>query len=229
MNDELLEKSKKITKAFIALFLFLSSSSIQLLLLKLLHIDIKNITYKEAIPLSCVTSAIIAVILILIYLGDLKKEWKIFKKKLTDNLDTAFKYWLVGFGVMVISNLIINYVLHAGVANNEESVQKMIDRSPLLLLISAGFIAPINEEIVFRKTFKDNIKNKYIFVLVTGLFFGYLHVMDSTTFKQFLYIIPYSSLGISFAMAYYKTDSIFTSMSMHMFHNTVFTLLSILA
>ena len=166
--------------------------------------------------------------LILLYKNDLKNEWKIFKKDLSNNIDTGFKWWLIGLIGMVIFNIIISFILNAGQAENEQIVQKMIDTLPYLFIISAGVFAPINEEIIFRKVFKDNIKNELIFVLVAGFIFGYLHVSGASSIEQFLYIIPYSSLGISFAIMYNKTNTVFTSISMHMFHNTLLTILSII-
>ena len=154
---------------------------------------------------------------------------KIFKDNLSENIDVGIKYWLLGLVGMMVSNLILNVVLNAGQAENEELVQKMIDTMPYLLLISAGILAPITEELVFRKAFKDNIKNKIIFPIVAGLVFGYLHVAGASSLVQFLYIIPYSSLGIACAVTYNKTNTVFTSISMHMFHNIALTLLSILA
>ena len=124
--------------------------------------------------------------------------------------------------------MIYNFIISFYQATNEQAVQKMISAMPYLLIVSAGILAPINEEILFRKVFKDNIKNKIIYILVSGIFFGYMHVTSATTIPQFLYIIPYSSLGIAFAVMYSKTDSVFTSMTMHMFHNTILTILSII-
>ena len=67
-----------------------------------------------------------------------------------------------------------------------------------------------------------------IFILVSGIFFGYMHVAGSTSLTQWLYIIPYSSLGISFAIMYNKTNTVFTSITIHSIHNTILTILSIL-
>ena len=64
---------------------------------------------------------------------------------------------------------------------------------------------------------------------VAGIVFGYLHVADASGLLQFLYIIPYSSLGVAFAVMYNKTNTVFTSISMHMFHNLALTILSIIA
>ena len=66
----------------------------------------------------------------------------------------------------MISNFVISFLLNASQATNEQMVQKMISAMPYLLIISAGIIAPINEEILFRKVFKDNIKNKIICIFL---------------------------------------------------------------
>jgi len=85
------------------------------------------------------------------------------------------------------------------------------------------------EELVFRKAFKDAIKNKWLFIIISGLIFGGMHVVGSyTTITDLLFIIPYSCLGFAFAAAYYNTDTIFTSITLHMIHNTILTVTSIL-
>ena len=86
------------------------------------------------------------------------------------------------------------------------------------------------EEIVFRKCFKKAFPNKWIFIILSALVFGSLHVITTMTSPlELLYIIPYGALGASFAMMYQKTGTIYTSVAMHMFHNTALTILSILA
>ena len=129
---------------------------------------------------------------------------------------------------MMISNILITIIFQAGGASNEQQVQKMIQTAPLFMFVNAGFIAPINEELLFRKNFRNIFKNNLIFILISGIFFGYLHVTSATSIGQLAYIIPYSSLGISFAIMYCKTNTVFTSISMHMMHNTILTLFSIL-
>lgn len=220
------KKHINLLKGIFSFILFFSSSYISQLLIIILNF--KKLTVKDAVIINFLSSLIIALILILIYRKDLVKEFKIYKRNLSTNVDIGIKYWLIGLGFMMVSNIIINILFKAGQATNEQAVQKMISAMPYLLLISAGILAPINEEILFRKVFKDNIKNKVICILVSGILFGYMHVISATTISQFLYIIPYSSLGIAFAIMYSKTDTVFTSMSMHMFHNTILTILSII-
>ena len=66
-------------------------------------------------------------------------------------------------------------------------------------------------------------------MIVSGLLFGALHVITQiTSLYDYLYIIPYSALGIAFAITNYKTNNVFPSIFTHMIHNGVITLMSIL-
>ena len=74
---------------------------------------------------------------------------------------------------------------------------------------------------IFRKGFKKAFPNKYLFVILSGVIFGLLHVVSAKTLLEALYIIPYSSLGIAFAITYYKTDTVFSSIFVHILHNSI--------
>lgn len=217
---------KELLKGILIFILFYFSSLFQLIPITLFNI---KRTTSNSIILSTFSNICLLIILIIIYRRELIKEFKLFKKNLLENLDTGIKYWLIGLLVMMISNIIITYILGLNQAQNEQAVQKMINKMPIMMLITAGFIAPITEEITFRKTFKNMFLNKYLFIILSGLVFGSMHVITSYSNPlELLYIIPYGSLGMAFAAMYYKTDTIYTSISMHMLHNTILTLVSIL-
>lgn len=217
---------KELLKGILIFILFCFSSLFQLIPITLFNI---KRTTSNSIILSTFSNICLLIILIIIYRRELIKEFKLFKKNLLENLDTGIKYWLIGLLVMMISNIIITYILGLNQAQNEQAVQKMINKMPIMMLITAGFIAPITEEITFRKTFKNIFLNKYLFIILSGLVFGSMHVITSYSNPlELLYIIPYGSLGMTFATMYYKTDTIYTSISMHMLHNTILTLVSIL-
>ena len=153
------------------------------------------------------------------------KDFKDFFKDFFKNFENAFKYWIIGFIIMIISNVIIIYIAKAGIGGNEEEVRNLIDLSPLYMIFRVSIYAPLTEELIFRKSIKDFIKNKWIYVIVSGCLFGSLHVLPSLTtpinFTDLLYLIPYCSLGIAFAYSYYKSDNIFSTISMHAIHNTL--------
>ncbi len=227
---------KNIMKGLLCIYLFFETVWIQRFLIYIFHIE--KITDSVRTILNFSSNIIFCVFLIFMFRKELIKEFKIYKKKLSDNIDIGIKYWLIGITFMMLSNIIITLVLGASQANNEQAVQKMITAYPLLMVLNAGIIGPINEEILFRKCFKNVFKKKWLFILSSGIFFGFLHVSGSIAtmlytpsfevFKQCLFIIPYSCLGLSFATMYYKTDSIYTSIFMHMCHNTILTIISIL-
>ncbi len=163
-------------------------------------------------------------ILILIFNRTLIKQYYDFKKNWKKYMIFTIKCWAIGLGIMMFSNLIINFFIFDGntIAGNEEEVRNMLIKYPVYGLFSAVLLAPIAEEIVFRLNFKKLFNNAIVFSIVTGLLFGGLHlVTDFNSIKDLCYIIPYSALGIAFGYAYYKNNNIFSTMIMHAFHNAV--------
>ena len=213
----------------VAFLIFYFSAYFQLIPILLFNMDLNNITGAQNVMLSSFSNCVLLIILFLIFRKDLIEEWKRFRKNFLENIDIGIKYWLVGLGIMMISNIIITFVVNLGQAANEQAVQSMISSLPWLMLINAGLIAPCTEEIIFRKGFKKAFPNKWLFIILSAIVFGALHVVTSMTSPiELLYIIPYGALGAAFAYMYQKTDTIFTSITMHMFHNTALILLSIL-
>ena len=195
----------------------------------LILLKIKTISGALAVILNTMKNVILAGILFIVYRKDLLREWDIFKANAVDNLDTGTKYWFLGLVGMIVSNTLINLLFKTGAAGNEQAVQSYINYLPWLMLINAGIIGPFCEEIVFRKAFKDVFKNKWAFVIMSGFVFGLLHVIGSyNSWVDILFIFPYGFLGSAFAMAYYETDTIFTSYFLHFFHNTILILSSII-
>lgn len=220
---------KGLILGIIVFLLFYFSSYFQLIPIILLNWDIRSITESQNVMLSTFSNIVLLLILFLIFRKDIIKEWKKFKSNFLENIDTGIKYWLVGLAIMMGSNIIINIVMNLGQAANEQAVQQMISALPWLMFINAGIIAPCTEELIFRKSFRKAFPNKWLFVFISALVFGSLHVVTSMTSPiELLYIIPYGALGGAFAYMYQKTDTIFTSITMHMFHNSALILLSIL-
>ena len=220
---------KLVPKSLMVLLLFFFSSLFQLILVPILNYDLKNLTANQNLVLTAFSDFILLVILFIIYFKSLKNDFKNLKGNIYKYMDTAVKYWLIGLAIMMISNIAIGLFTDAK-AVNEESVQELIHSSKYLAIITIGVMAPIIEELTFRKAFRDIFKNDLAFILTSGLVFGALHVVLSlNSLWDLFYIIPYSSLGIAFAATYSKTNNIYTTMFMHLFHNTILTILSIVA
>lgn len=156
-------------------------------------------------------------IISLFFIPTLVDNFHDFKKK---NIKVAFKNWGLGFICMLISNLYLIYFV-GNMATNEASNRSFLTANPIVAILLMSIVAPALEEIVFRLNIKKAIKNKYIFCIISGLLFGGMHLLSASSLKELLFIIPYGSLGFFFAKAYYETDNIYTSIIMHMFHNSL--------
>lgn len=205
------------------IFLLLFFSAIPLIFLSIININYTNLSEISKIIYLFICDIILLLILIIIYRKIFFKDFKnYFNKNFTNNIETSIKYWLIGLIIMIISNLIISIITNGSIANNEESVRKLINIAPLYMFFQLAIYAPITEELIFRKSIKDIFDNKYIYILVSGLVFGGMHVITSISSPiELLYIIPYSSLGIAFASLYKKTDNIFSTITIHSIHNTL--------
>lgn len=213
MKNKILNILKSISMIFLVLFF----SSI---FFAILNINLDTITDKEYIFYLTLSNITLIIIYILIYQKTLVKDFKNFTKNLITNLETSLKYWLIGFIIMIVSNLVITFILNKGIAGNEQDVRNYIDAFPLFMLFNTVIYAPLTEELTFRKSIKDAINNKWLYIIISGLVFGMLHIASYiTTPIDLVYLIPYGALGISFAMLYYKTDNIFSTISMHAMHN----------
>lgn len=210
-------KIRNILKSMGIILLLLSFSTI---MFSLFNIDLTSLTIKEYLTYTILFEALLIILFIVIYYKTIKNDIKKYFNNFSKNFELSFKYWLIGFIVMVVSNLIITFVLDKTIAGNEEVIRDYLDIAPLLMIFSTVIYAPICEELSFRKSIKDAISNKYIYILVSGLIFGFLHIINFINGpSDLIYLIPYSALGIAFAALYYKTDNIFSTITVHAMHN----------
>lgn len=170
--------------------------------------------------------------LILIYFKDLKREFKIFKKNPSLFLKRGFKLYFVGLMAMVFFNLVISQVI-GDVSSNENQVREMLFSSPAFTMISLVIVAPLSEELIFRKSLMPIFKNKWFYAFMSGLLFGGAHLLTNFLNNTFvltdlIYLLPYGSLGFVFALMNHETKSTFTSMCIHAIHNGITGLLLLL-
>lgn len=164
-----------------------------------------------------------------IYYKDLVKEFRELKNNPGYKIGQSFKFYGIGLGVMMISNMIL-LLIFKDISTNENEVRGVLLGNPLPMLVTISILAPVMEEIVFRKSLSPLFKNKYLFAIVSGLLFGLAHLMVDFTspgfeFTRLLYVIPYGSLGFAFAMMNRNCNSTFSSIFIHCLHNTVTALL----
>lgn len=194
-----------------------------------------SLTMKAIYMTLCDTGYML--ILFLFYKKKIIKDFNKYKKNFWKNFEESFKYYFIGLVIMIVSNLIITFFFTDANAGNEETVRSMIDMVPLYMIFSVSLYAPFVEELIFRHSIKDCVmchgNNKLIrgiYVFISGFIFAAMHILGQTTsVLDYIYLIPYMSLGIAFSALYSKTDNIFSSISMHCLHNTVTIILYFVA
>lgn len=193
----------------------------------IMGIDLQKISDSTYLLLAIIKYLVFLIIFYLMYHRYLKEKWIDFKINFKKYAKIAFSDWLKGFLVMIVSNIIISYFFK-GLGENEESVQSLISAAPLVAFIMTSFLAPITEEMIFRKSLKDAINNKYLFIVLSGLIFGLIHVISASNPLEYLLIIPYGAFGVVFAKTLSETDNIYTTIMVHTFHNAILTILAVI-
>lgn len=176
-------------------------------------------------------------VVLLIVHKDIFNQFKEFIKNPKKILNKGFTYWVYGMIVMILSNLIVTSIV-GNIAVNEQATRETIMSAPLYAIPTIIIFGPFLEELVFRFCFRKAFTKEIPYALFCAFVFGLLHVMtafDSFTLSnilahasEFLFIVPYGSLGFFFAKAYYETDNIFSSVIPHMLHNSISVLLILL-
>ncbi len=196
--------------------------------LNLIGIDPSTLSVHFKAIYSLCYELVFILILIAIYHKIFKDNFKDyihnFKKYVKEYID----YWALAFGLMILSNIFIGILTPNAISTNQEAINQIFSITPLYIIVSAVLYAPIIEETVFRLSIRNIIKNNTLFIIVSGLFFGLLHVIGSGNIVNFIYIIPYSIPGCVFAYTLVKSQNIFVPISLHLFHNSISMLLQII-
>lgn len=171
--------------------------------------------YKNNVLLYTILQIIFLIITLFIILKINKIKLKSIKKPSKKDYLTTIIIFSIFTTLTLLSTYIINKLI--SIPLNEELVREEFVKYPILSIISSCLITPIIEELLFRYNFKD-IKNKYLYIIVTTLFFSLLHL---SSLNEILYFIPYSFMGIMFSYSYIKTNNLLSPIICHILYNII--------
>lgn len=191
-------------------------------------IGINNYPISIKILITFIYDFVILLSLIGIYTKTLIKDLKDYKRNLKYYINKYFKYWFLNLGLMMISSTLISMFTNINSSTNQEYIVKLLNNFPLYTLISTVLIAPVTEELMFRLNFRKIFKTDLLFIIMSGITFGAMHLSVATSLLELLYIIPYSIPGFIFAYTLKKSNNIFVPISLHLFHNTIMMILQLL-
>jgi len=209
----------KKNKIIYALLIYIAGS---FFLINILH----QIVNQDNIPIYTIASIICQLVILgfvyLINKKDIDKMWPDFKMNYSKYLKLSFKIWVVGFSFMIISAFIINYFIldYSTISTNEEFNRDILSNNIIFAIINFCVLVPMIEESVFRLSF-NGIKNKYLFLIITGGVFALLHALADLDSLRVLFFFPYLALGLTFSLSYLKTKNLFPAIIIHSWHNTI--------
>lgn len=225
-----MKNSKNVLKGFLALISYFILSNCAIEILNIMNIDYSKWGDNAKYLFNIGYELLILIIIIFILKDTVLENFKIYIKNIKEYLSKYIKYWFIALGLMYVSNFIIIFITK-DIAQNEQGVRALFAANPILTFILASILAPILEELVFRLSIYKMIgKYKYLFIIISGLMFGSMHVLGNVSnWTDWLYLIPYSIPGCVFAYTLVKSENIFVPISLHFIHNTFALLMQVLA
>lgn len=229
------ENVKNIIKLIISFVLFFNLSLVIAYIFKLVGINYSDFNYVDYACLNTFIELIMFVVVLLFYRKYLKKDLVLFKLNKRDYIKKIISYFLifliVKYGVALFSSLLLVMLGSDLVTSeNQEAVVALAKTMPFMMLISTSLLAPFVEEGIFRLGIKKVINNKYLFILVSGLIFGFMHIFPTELplYVALIESLNYVTMGLLLAYIYNETDNIYVVVIIHALNN-LFSMLMILA
>ncbi|WP_179393827.1 CPBP family intramembrane glutamic endopeptidase [Lacticaseibacillus absianus] len=133
-------------------------------------------------------------------------------------LDASGVFFVLSMYVLV---LVLNVALSRfGTPQNQQEVLLLQRAWPWTVLVMAGLVAPVVEELVFRGLFmtlfwrRDTPAANALAVLTSGLCFGLLHEPHIS-----VYLLTYAGMGVLLAYTYRRQRDLRYSIALHMIIN----------
>lgn len=184
-----MKDKKDFLRLTLCVLLFFFASYIFVFLLRFgFKVDLTGMGKKGLVICDFVLSFVLTVILSIVYFDVLKTGVLDTKKKYGKKITQIFTAIIIGYLLLMASQHIASYIeqilftitgIEKEVSNNQQLIEDILGSYPVMMMISACIFAPIEEELLFRGAISKVIKNKKVFVTVSGLIFGLIHVTDS--------------------------------------------------
>ena len=155
-----------------------------------------------------------------------------FKKDIKKNLFLV----LIGIGAMYLSAIIVTNIYSilgiTGDSANENTINLMLDSKGVVLMVFAVVIlAPICEEVIFRKLLFGTCEVTCKFppvvaIIASSLVFSFIHVSDLESLK---FIFQYLALALPICIIYHKSNNnIYVTILMHIINNAISVIITLI-
>ena len=224
-----MEKKEKLMLVGVSLLIFIVYFSRDYFvegLFSLFHLTGNYFIYAKFI-----SKFIFLFILLFVYRSTFKRDIKDLKNNFKSRFLKGLKIFIIGFLCYVFCNFIISSLnLFEYVPNDFETMYDGFEKNAVLMFFMSTFYYPIVEEIVFKKSFKDLLKNKWLFVIATGLINAVCNIILSVNDpRDFIYLIPNSIFSMCFSYIYYETNNLIVPIVYRILYNLIPSIVAFIA
>ena len=177
---------------------------------------------------SVVLSLLYLLLIIYLYRDTIISDFK----KIAENKKKSIIAIITGVVLIFVSMLLLNVILEVifnikGTSENDWSLKKIFDSSPIFLMILTCIYYPIVEGIVFRKALRDIIDKKWLFIIFSSLFYFLFNIIyTSMSLYSLITSICYFTSMFILSTIYYKSDNFILSVLILSIYNLIFSLLN---
>ena len=223
------KRIKNVFKGIGVIILYLLISAFTYDFIRIFGINFNSLSLAMRQMYLILYEVLLTLLIVYIYRKDIIPNFKDFKKNFKEYVHKYIVYWFLMIGLMTVSNLIVTMFTTTDVSNNQSTIIELLKKAPIYTFIVTVITAPILEELIFRLSIRKIFKNNILFIIMSGLIFGSMHVIGSFDKAiDLLFIIPYSIPGFIFAYVYTKSKNICTTIGLHFMHNSIMIILQVI-
>lgn len=167
-------------------------------------------------------------LIIYLYKDTFKNDFKDLKENKKKYIKSILINVVLIFAVMIITNALIVILLNINeTSENDYSLLTMFKKSPLALILLTSVYYPLVEGVIFRKSVRDIIDNKWTFIIFSSVFYFFFNIAyTSLSFTSIITSLCYLFSMMILSNYYYKSNNFTASVIVMMIYNLIISVIS---
>lgn len=169
-----------------------------------------------------------ALLIIYLYKYTFKNDFKDLKENKKKYIKSILINVVLIFAVMIITNALIGILLDIKeTSENDYSLLTMFKKSPIALMLLTSLYYPVIEGVIFRKSVRDIIDNKWMFIMFSSVFYFFFNVAyTSLSLNSIITSLCYLFSMMILSNYYYKSNNFTASVIVMMIYNLIISVIS---
>lgn len=169
-----------------------------------------------------------ALLILYLYRNTFKKDFKDIIENKKKYLSSILINVALIFVIMLITNALIGMLFDIKqTSENDYSLLAMFKKSPFVLILLTSIYYPVVEGVIFRKSVRDIIDNKWMFIIFSSVFYFFFNIAyTSLSFTSIITSLCYLFSMMLLSSYYYKTNNFTASVIVMMIYNLIISAIS---